>query len=269
MRQPSSLARFLASAALTAILAAGLGGCQTTGMPDITGSLGAKASAGPEAGPRRDIEVYGERFRANPKDADAALRYGEALRAIGQRAQAVAVLERAAILNPGNKAVLAGWGRALADNGSLQQALDVLNRANTPENPDWRILSVQGTVLDKLGRHDEARRYYASALRLRPDEPSVLSNLGMSYMLTKDLPKAEASLRQAYGRAPSDGRIRQNLALVVGLQGRFDEAESIVKADLPPDEAAANVAYLRDMLGKGSERNRNFRTSSAAASSRS
>jgi Flp pilus assembly protein TadD len=37
---------------------------------------------------------------------------------------------------------------------------------------------------------------------------------------------------------------------VVGLQGRFAEAESIVKADLPADEAAANVAYLKDMLSR-------------------
>jgi Flp pilus assembly protein TadD len=42
--------------------------------------------------------------------------------------------------------------------------------------------------------------------------------------------------------------VRQNLALVVGLQGRFSEAEEIVKADLPADEAAANVAYLKEML---------------------
>jgi Flp pilus assembly protein TadD len=249
MRQQSYLARLLASAALTAILATGLGGCQTTGMPDITGSLGAKATA--EADPHRIAEAYGERFRSNPKDPDAALKYGQALRAIGQRAQAVAVLERAAILNPGNKAVLAGWGRALADNGQSQQAFDVLGRAHTPANPDWRILSVQGTVLDKLGRHDEARRYYASALRIMPDEPSVLSNLGMSYVLTKELAKAEAELRRAYASARADSRIRQNLALVVGLQGRFDEAETIVKADLPADEAEANVAYLKQMLGRG------------------
>ena len=44
--------------------------------------------------------------------------------------------------------------------------------------------------------------------------------------------------------------MRQNLGLVVGLQGRFAEAESIVKADLPPDEAAANVAYLKEMLSR-------------------
>src|SRR3979409_1119009 len=106
MRRQSShtrhVARYLASAALTALLAAGLGGCQT--MSDITGSITSKgesksdfkAEAAPDD-PRRAVEVYGERYRANPKDADAALAYGQALRAAGQRAQAVAVLEQATI----------------------------------------------------------------------------------------------------------------------------------------------------------------------------
>src|SRR3954453_14276051 len=163
MRQPSSPARLLASAAVTAILAASLGGCQT--MSDITGSITSKAEASPnpasgsDADPRRAVDVYGERYRTNPKDADAALRYGQALRATGQRAQAAAVLEQATIANPGNKALLAGYGRALADNGNSQAAFDVLSRAHSPANPDWRILSVQGTALDKLGKHEDARRY--------------------------------------------------------------------------------------------------------------
>jgi Flp pilus assembly protein TadD len=240
------LARFLATAAVTAMLAAGLGGCQT--MSDVTGALTAKSDPAPNDDPQRVMDYYGERYRANPRDVDAALAYGQALRANGQRAQAVAVLEQACIANPGNKALLAGWGRALADNGNYQQAYDILSRAHTPENPDWRILSVQGTTLDQLGRHDEARRYYESALKIVPGEPSVLSNLGMSYMLSKDLPKAEEALRQAYANPKSSSKVRQNLGLVVGLQGRFAEAEQIVKADLPPDEAAANVAYLREML---------------------
>src|SRR3954447_2069720 len=252
MRQPSSPARLLASAAVTAILAASLGGCQT--MSDITGAISSKAEASPnpasDADPRRAVEVYGDRYRANPRDADAALRYGQALRATGQRAQAVAVFEQATIAHPGNKALLAAYGRALADNGNFKQAFDVLARAHSPDNPDWRLLSVQGTALDQLGRHDEARRYYASALKIAPEEPSVLSNIGMSYVLSKDLPKAEENLRRAYGSAGADARVRQNLGLVVGLQGRFAEAETIVKADLPPDEAAANVAYLKQMLSR-------------------
>ena len=201
-----SVARFLTSAAATAILAASLGGCQT--MSDITGSLKSsspkeQASAVPD-NPQRAAEVYGERYRANPKDAEAALGYGQALRANGQRAQATAVLEQATIAHPGNKALLAAYGRALADNGNSQAAFDVLTRAHSPANPDWRLLSVQGTTLDKMARHEEARNYYASALKIMPDEPSVLSNLGLSYMLTRELPDAEATLRRAYGNPRAD-----------------------------------------------------------------
>jgi len=76
----------------------------------------------------------------------------------------------------------------------------------------------------------------------------VLSNLGLSYALSRNLPKAEATLRRAVARPGADPRVRQNLALVVGLQGRFAEAETIARADLPPDEAAANVVYLKQMI---------------------
>jgi Flp pilus assembly protein TadD len=244
-------ARYLASTASSAILVFGLCSCQTVGMSDITGSLGDKAEASSStADPREDVEVYGERYRANPKDVDAALAYGKALRAEGKRDQAVAVLQKASIANPGNRALLAGYGRALADNGDFQQAFDVLSRAHTPDNPDWRILSAQGAVLDQLGRYDEARHYYESALKIVPDEPSVLSNLGLSYVLSKDLPKAEETLRRANSHPGADPRVRINLAFVVGLEGRVGEAENIVKADLSPEEAAANVTYLRRLLAQ-------------------
>jgi Flp pilus assembly protein TadD len=124
----------------------------------------------------------------------------------------------------------------------------VLGRAHTPENPDWHILSAQGAVLDQMGRHQDAQRYYETALKIVPNEPAVLSNLGLSYALSKDLARAEATLKRAATGEHIDPRVRQNLALVVGLQGRFAEAESIARADLPPEEAAANVAYLREML---------------------
>ncbi len=215
-----SLARFLASTAVTAVLAAGLGGCQT--MSDITGSLTSSSSSKAQAipdDPQRAVEVYGERYRANPKDAEAALGYGQGLRAAGQRAQAAAVLEQATIAHPGNKTLLAAYGRALADNGNSQAAFDVLSRAHSPANPDWRILSVQGTTLDKMGKHEEARRYYESALKIVPDEPSVLSNLGLSYMLTRELQQSEQTLRRAHSNPRADGRVRQSGTPAPGAPG--------------------------------------------------
>ena len=248
-RNHARSARLLASAGAV-VLAMAAAGCSTTPASDTTGSIAMPATPRTEAEWRREMNVWGQRYRANLRDGEAAVRYAQALRAIGQRAQAAAVLEQAAIQNPQDPTVLGAYGRALADNGNYSQALEVLNRAHSPDRPDWRILSVQGAALDQLGRHAEAQRYYASALRLVPDEPSVLSNLGLSYALSKKLPEAETTLRLAAAQRGSDPKVRQNLALVIGLQGRFAEAETIARGDLSPDEAAANVAYLRRMLAQ-------------------
>jgi Flp pilus assembly protein TadD len=244
--------RRLASAAIVVLIAAGGAGCGTLPAGLTTGSMSAPTGslAATPSDPRQAAQVWGERYRADPNDVTAAINYAQALRGIGQRAQAVAVLEQASMRHASNMQLLGAYGRALADAGNYEQALEVLNRAHTPDRPDWRILNVQGAVLDQLGRHQEAQSYYATALRIAPEEPSILSNLGLSYALSKNLTEAEATLRRAAAAQNADPRVRQNLALVVGLQGRFTEAESIARADLPADQAAANVAYLKQMLAQ-------------------
>lgn len=252
MRTHPRLIHLFASAAVGAALALSLAACKTTGDGDVTGSIRASELAAPktDAEWRRVATYWGEHYRANTKDAEAAIRYAQALRATEQRAQAAAVLEQSSMENPHNKQVLGAFGRALADVGRYEQALDVLERAHTPDQPDWHILNVQGAVLDQLGRHAEARRHYASALKMHPNDPSILSNLGLSYALTNELKRAEETLRKAAAQPGAAPKVRQNLALVVGLQGRFAEAERMVSADLPPAEAEANIAYLRDMLAQ-------------------
>lgn len=250
MRRQALRSRLFSSAALL-VVAMSLGGCITArNSQEVTGSIGAAAAGRSEDDWRRTAERAGERYRANPQNVQAAIDYAQALRNSGQKTQAAAVLEQASLANPGDKALIGAYGRALADAGNFRNALDVLSRAHTPDNPDWRILSVQGACLDQLGRHADAQRYYETALRIVPDEPTVLSNLGLSYALSKNLTGAEQVLRRAQERGANDPRVRQNLALVVGLQGRFADAEAIAKADLPPEEAAANIAYLREMISR-------------------
>jgi Flp pilus assembly protein TadD len=248
LSHPSRFSRTLLLLVGVAALATGLAGCQTTRGPETTGSIAPAART--EADWRRDLDGLAANYKKNPMNPPAAMAYARALRETDQRAQAAAVLEQAAIHHPQYKPLLGAYGRALADAGRYKEALAVLNNAHTPDAPDWHILSAEGAVLDQLGRHDEARRYYMTALAAAPNEPSVLSNLGLSYALSHDLKNAEATLRKAVALPGAKEKARQNLALVVGLQGRFDEADKIARADLPPDEAAANVAYLRDMLSR-------------------
>src|SRR5262245_55667912 len=212
----SQVAHLFASAAVAAAFALLAGGCSNIGTRDTTASRHTPTN---EAEWRGSLDTLGKRYRDNPNDVDAAIAYARALRATDQRAQAVAVLEQASIRNPRSMPLLGAFGRALAEAGQYKQALEALGRAHTPDNPDWSILNVQGAVLDQMGRHAEAQRHYASALKIVPDEPTVLSNLGLSYLLTKDLKNAEITLRRAVAQPNAGPKVRQNLALVVGLRG--------------------------------------------------
>jgi Flp pilus assembly protein TadD len=241
--------RRLAPVVPVVALAFALAGCTTTQPREKSASLGTAAAPRAE-GDGRSAQAWSERYRTNPSDPDTAINYAQALHVNDQGVQAIAVLEQASAQNPKHSRVLDAYGRALADAGNYEQALDAFERAQAGGQPDWRILSVQGAALDQMGRHEEAQRYYGTALRIAPDEPSVLSNLGLSYALSKDLVRAEATLRRAAGQPRVDPRVRRNLALVVGLQGRFSEAEGIARSGLPSDKAAGNVAYLRQMLAQ-------------------
>ncbi len=195
-------------------------------------------------------QTYGAHYQKNPTSKVAALNYATVLSMAGRSDQSLAVMRAIAIQMPKDKQVLAAYGKALAGAGELDAALDAVRRAQTPDYPDWRLLSAEGAILDQQGNAAEARAIYQKALQIKPGEASVLSNLGMSYVLSGDLPTAEKYLRQAASANGSDSRVRQNLALVVGLQGRFQEAETIAARELSPEQAKANTDYLRSMLAK-------------------
>ena len=228
-----------------------LAGCNS--VREMTSSIGLNENTElpkNEGALNRFAEDWGQRYDRNPKDKTTAMTYANALRALSQHAQAVAVLQGLAARNPQDREILGAYGKALADAGRLKEASAVLANAHTPERPNWSILSAQGSVADQLGEHDQAQNYYKAALRMRPDEPSVMSNLGLSYALNKQLPQAEDTLREAVRNPKADMRIRQNLALVLALEGKFAEAEDWSRRDLAPIDAAANVASIRKMIAQ-------------------
>ena len=251
-RKSSNLKR-TAIAAILVALPVVLGACSTTKGRLTTGSIPSlnkpvdSMNASELAAATRQI---GQAYAKNPKDRQAGLNYATLLRMTGKSDQSLAVMRQVAILYPSDRAVLAAYGKALASAGELEQALLTIARAQTPDRPDWKLKSAEGAILDQLGRPEEARKAYRDALDIKPNDPSVLSNLGMSYLLSRDLRTAETYLRTAIVQPGADSRVRQNLALVVGLQGRFDEAEKIALQELSPAQAQANIAYLKGMLAQ-------------------
>jgi len=233
------------------VLAVPVAGCKSSNFGDVTGSTRAQIPGEPGA-LNAYIDDWGKKYDAAPTNKSIALTYGRALRAGERNPQALAVLQTLALKYPNDMEVLGEYGKVLADNGRLKEAQDVLTRAHTPERPNWRILSAQGSVADQLGQQEQAQGYYAAALKIVPDEPTVLSNLGLSYALSKNLTMAEQVLKLAESQPRADQRVRQNLALVLALEGKFKEAEQISAKDLSAQDAANNVLAIRNMIAQSS-----------------
>jgi Flp pilus assembly protein TadD len=249
-RLPSrpALLRGLFVACLSAV-AAPLAGCHDFG--DVTGSIpGSSTQPTDEARLRAYADEAGKRYERNPGDKTASIEYARALRALTRYDEAVAVIQTAAIKAPKDFDVLGEYGKALADAGQLPQAKDVLSRAYTPDAPRWDVMSVQGTVADRLGDHATAMQFYRDALKIAPGEPSVLTNMGLSLALAKKLPEAEDALKQAAASPRADARTRGNLALVLALEGKFGEAQTVGQTDLSADAARANVEAIRQMIAQ-------------------
>src|SRR5271157_3703412 len=235
------------AAAAAAIGAATLGGCQQFG--DVTGSIRAQAAlSSEEAQLRAYTEERRELYERNPGEKAASIDYSRALRALTRYSEAVAVMQTAAVNSPKDQEVLGEYGKVLADAGELAQAKDVLTRAYTPDDPKWDVMSVQGAVADRLGDHAAAMQFYRDALKIAPEEPSILTNMGLSLALAKQLPEAERTLRRAVASPKADERMRGDLALVLTLEGKYAEAEKVSLTDLSPEAARANMEAIKQMI---------------------
>jgi Flp pilus assembly protein TadD len=221
-----------------AITVSAVGGCAQSELRladlQASGPLVETASVEGEARPAP------ERAQASA----AAITRARALRAKGEKQRALALLEQAASSDTGNKALLAEQGLLALDLGQVQKAEALLRKAIDAKSPDWRLHSGLGAAISAQGRQAEAQVEFGKALALAPDHPSVLNNLALSYALEGKHEQAERLLRRLAQGAPQS-RTRQNLALLLGLKGKIEEARKVSAAALPPDQARANVGYLQ------------------------
>lgn len=249
--------RHVKAAGLAALMAAAshLAGCSSMsplGLDDSAGALVTRDTGNDVQSPMSELakatEYWRKEYTKNPATKDAALNYAKNLKAMGQKKEALAVLQQTHAQNSQNREHLSEYGRLALEFGQVSTAKQLLERAEDPIKPDWRVVSALGTVLAKEGKYKEAIANFERARALAPGQASVLNNLAMAYAMEGEAAKAEALLRQAANAEGSDARVRQNLALVLGVQGKYGEAKSVAGVDLSEENAQANVDYLRKMV---------------------
>lgn len=149
---------------------------------------------------------------------EAAIRDAQALRKAGDLGGAAKSLSQLVLIAPDNPVVLGEYGKNLTAQGRSDDALAFLERAIELQPGDWTLYSAQGMAYDQKANYHAAQASYARALVLKPGEPTILNNAALSYMQAGDLDSAEKLLLQAPPGSPDYPRIAQNLALVQSLR---------------------------------------------------
>jgi len=139
------------------------------------------------------------------------------------------------------------WATAhiLATQGKDSECEYILNRI-IREDP--KFIPARNSLAElqmRQGRTSAAIETLQDALRIQPEDPVLLNNLGMCWIVRRDYEKALEMFNKAAGLMPENTRYRANMAVALGLMGREEESLSLFKQILPEDQANHNLDVLR------------------------
>jgi len=193
-------------------------------------------------------------------------------------------------LQPQSEAFAYMWGLSLYSAGDLQGAIKPLRLAERLNPTDEHPHLILGATLDKRGLIPDAEKEWRSALAVDPASSTALDglsgdlvraknyaaaialldapanrghhssqqslNLGMAYARTVQLEKASDVLRTALNSAPDFLPIAKELAVVLVLLTRNDDAIAVLDLALlkHPDDVDTQLLYLRALVSAHSDK---------------
>lgn len=168
---------------------------------------------------------WSHEYDLNPTDLEATLKLAATVRKLGNPGRAVEITQTSRTIHPRDPYLLAEHAAGLIADQRALDAIPVLDQGLRVTQGYGRLWSLKGAALDQMEEYEAARQNYGRALQITPNDPNVLTNLGLSHALSGDLRSAEMWLRRAAAMPQSGSSARENLAMVLQLQGRTEEAE--------------------------------------------
>jgi Flp pilus assembly protein TadD len=183
--------------------------------------------------------------RAHAIATDQALplvRLGETLAGLGAQNEAAESFRAALERDPKDADAHRGLGNAMLALHQPQIAIQSFNSANAIK-PDARSYNGIGIANDMIGSHRAAQVAYQQGLQLTSSNLQLQNNFALSLMLSGDYPEAIEILRAVTSDPAATPRHRQNLAMAHGLAGDIKEAARVARLDLEEAQVQNNLSY--------------------------
>jgi len=200
--------------------------------------------------------AFASASRLQPKSASLAYLWGLSLCSAGQDDRALAPLTQAIRLDAND----------IRPHLVLAAALDRMKKTAEGE-AEWRaalaIDPESATALDSLSQHFVDQKDYSSVIALldkpgteRARTPVQSLNLGVAYAGRVELDKAVKVLREGMNNDPDSLPIADELAVVLMLLGRDEDAFAVFDLALGkhPDDEATQILYLHTLVSSNSSK---------------
>ncbi|WP_024513638.1 tetratricopeptide repeat protein [Bradyrhizobium sp. Tv2a-2] len=204
---------------------------------------------------RRDRQAIAEAVEAAPAAAVGVTLYQTVLghlragRHLDARLSCRQALER----DPENAETLHLMALVCFNAGQFDHAIEWISQA-IRKDPRPAYLTLLGTALLNLRRHDDALLVFDKAVQLRPDDASLWNNLGNACIESNRLSDAIASFQRALAIDPVHWDSAYKAGVMLQQQRRFDEALACLDIckRLKPDDAP--TLHIRAMALHGLKR---------------
>jgi len=216
-----------------------------TGAPSLETARVALASGSADLA----LNICTSLLAKRPKDGALMVCRGDALTSMGRNAEAIGLYEAALGLDGKLAAAKLGLGRIyLGSDPARAEALFLDALTSEPRNA--QVLNNLGIARDLQGRHAEAQTAYGEAIGAAPDLRAPQVNLALSMAMSGRAGDAVRIMRPIGERVDATPRERHDLAAVLAMDGKSDEAAQLLRKDLDGVQADEAVAGFRSLPGR-------------------
>lgn len=195
-----------------------------------------------------------------PQSVPARLGLGQAALAAGDSSSARTLIEEVLSVVPDSVPALTARGRILSASGQLDGAIADFTHALQKAPDNTTALTELAMTYDRMPeRVVEAEPLYRKVLELSPDSAAARNNLGFNYLLQGRAEEAVTILSGALALDTKNPRILANLATAYLLKGDQGRALQIFRQTVGEAEAYNNIGYLYMTQSRWDEAEKAFR----------
>lgn len=165
----------------------------------------------------------------------------------------IEIFEKALAYADTNKEAYVQIAYSLFNKGDYEKSMSVIDKVYSIS--DYRMNYIYGLCLQRTGKLEEATDYYNRALKIAPEDISLLSSLGLIYNTMKKYDKSDEAYEKALKIDPENALVLNNYAYNLSVRGaNLVKALDMIRKAVQKEPKNANfldtMGWVYYMLGE-------------------